>query len=119
MPPKPAKVPEKVVSKDETLIFYVEVKCNDVTEKLAVNSSCRLDIIADFVKRSFQKLLSERVATLIAHDSDDQSLITNLKEFQATLVSVTVMDLLFQDTQNTTVQWTEVFSSGFFFLVKN
>jgi hypothetical protein len=108
MPPKPAKAPEKVVSKDETLIFYVEVKCNDMIEKLAVNSSCRLDIIADYVKRSFQKLLNERVATLVAHDSEDQNLIASLKEFQTTLLSVTVMDLLFQDTQNMTVQWTEV-----------
>ncbi len=107
MPPKVNKVPEKVVSKDETIIFYVEIKCNEKVEKITLNSSCRLDIIADYVKRSFVKLIAERIAELTAAGSEDQELLTKLKEYQTTLAAGAVKDIIFQDAQAVNIKCTE------------
>ncbi len=110
MGPKTAKQPEKAASKDETLVFYVEIKFNDVCEKIAVNSSCRMDIVADFVKRSFVKLLLEKIAGLAAlENAVNNDLIQSLRDYQTALVNVSaITDIILQDTQNVNVAWQEV-----------
>lgn len=108
MGPKTAKAPEKVVVKDDINIFYVELKCNDSIEKLTVNSSCRLDIIADFTRRHFLKYCVDKIADLTAANSEDEALLHLLKEYQGTLQKSTPADIVYQDGQGSNIMCTEV-----------
>lgn len=108
MGPKTAKAPEKVVVKDDINVFYVEIKHNESIEKLTVNSSCRLDIIADFTRRHFLKYCVDKIAELTAANCEDETLLQTLKDYQSCLHKSSPADMIYQDNQGVNITCTEV-----------